>query len=163
LKVVRPAAWLHDCVNLAKDHPERHLASRYSADLACRWLADQGYNQAEIDSIHHAISAHSFSANIPCETLEAKVLQDADRLDSLGAIGLVRTIQVSTLLNRPIYSEDDPFCQQRSPDDINYCVDHFYIKLLKLAERMNTQAGYQEAKARQRFLEVFLEQLATEI
>ena len=161
--VVLPAAWLHDCVTLPKDHPDRKRASRAAADHAVVFLREAGYPSQHLEAIHHAIEAHSFSANIPPRTLEAKVVQDADRLDALGAIGLARTLAVGTSLGRTLYATDDPFCAHRTPDDYTYTLDHFYTKLLTLAGTMQTESGRLEAERRTAFLHAFLEQLRSEV
>ncbi|GAB5521713.1 MAG: HD domain-containing protein [Rhodothermales bacterium] len=163
MAVVVPAAWLHDCVALPKDHPDRSRASRTAADHAVAFLHEVDYPARHLDAIHHAIEAHSFSANIPPRTLEASVVQDADRLDALGAIGLARTLAVGTSLSRPLYHLADPFCTHRAPDDHTYTLDHFYTKLLTLAGTMQTDSGRAEAKRRTAFLQVFLEELRSEI
>ncbi len=163
LEVVTPAAWLHDCAVLAKDHPLRQQASKIAADKAIAYLQEIDYPAQYFTEIHHAILTHSFSANAIPETLEAKIVQDADRLDALGAIGIVRCIQVGTSLNRVLYHVDDPFCAQREPDDTQFTLDHFYQKLLQLAETMQTQAGREEAQKRQAFMVSFLQQLGDEV
>ncbi|MBN3562094.1 HD domain-containing protein [Aliamphritea spongicola] len=162
-EVVMPAAWLHDCFTYPKDHPQRRLSSQQAADKACRFLQEIGYPQVWHDAIHHAIVAHSFSAGIPAETLEAQIVQDADRLDSLGAVGIVRTLQVGTGLQRALYQPDDPFCESRAPDDSQFTLDHFYTKLLRLADTMNTAAARAEARRRTDYMEGFLQQLHSEI
>src|SRR5262249_31929622 len=81
IAVVIPAAWLHDCVIVAKDSPLRSQASGLAAQAAVDFLRTIGYPAEYLDAIHHAIEAHSFSANIPPRTREAQVVQDADRLD----------------------------------------------------------------------------------
>ena len=90
-------------------------------------------------------------------------MQDADRLDALGAIGIARVFGTSGSLNRPFYNINDPFCTERSPDDNLWAVDHFFNKLLKLESLMNTKSGKIEAKKRTRVLKEFLKQLKTEI
>lgn len=162
-EVVLPAAWLHDCVHVAKDSPDRPLASQMAAARALQFLAGCGYPPACLPDIRHAIEAHSFSAGIAPRTIEAKVVQDADRLDALGAIGVARCIAVGAALGRPIYNPDDPFCAAREPDDRTASVDHFYSKLLKLAGTMQTEAGRREARRRSAFLRDYLEQLRSEI
>jgi uncharacterized protein len=161
--VVLPAAWLHDCVHVAKDSPDRARASRLAADRALGFLEAAGYPRACLPDVRHAIEAHSYSAGIlPC-TLEAKVVQDADRLDALGAIGIARCISVGAALGRPLYDPADPFCKARAPDDRGASVDHFYIKLLKLAGTMQTAAGRREAERRTEFIRAFIAELETEI
>jgi uncharacterized protein len=163
LEIVLPAAWLHDCVHVAKDSPERAQASRLAADHALRFLASAGYPAAALPDVRHAIEAHSFSAGIAPQTVEARVVQDADRLDALGAIGLARCIAVGAALGRPVYAPCDPFCRQRAPDDRGASVEHVYTKLLTLAGTMQTAAGRREAERRTGFLRTFLAQLETEI
>ncbi len=161
--IVLPAAWLHDCVHIAKDSPERDRASRLAADHALRFLERAGYPAGCLPEIRHAIEAHSHSAGIAPRTIEAKVVQDADRLDALGAIGLARCIAVGAALGRPLYQREDPFCRSRIPDDRGASLDHFYSKLLKLAGTMQTAAGRREAERRTEFLDAFIAQLETEI
>lgn len=163
LEVVVPAAWLHDCVVVPKDDPARDQASRRAAERAHRFLRDAGYPERWLDDIEHAIAAHSYSAGIPPDTLEAKVVQDADRLDALGAVGLARCFMVAGDLGHALYDPDDPFCADRSPDDDTFAIDHFYAKLFKLPETMKTTPGRVEAQRRVQFLRTYLDRLAEEI
>jgi uncharacterized protein len=163
LDVVLPAAWLHDCVHVAKDSPDRSRASRLAAHHALRYLESAGYPAAALPEIRHAIEAHSYSAGIVPRTVEARVVQDADRLDALGAIGIARCIAVGGALGRPLYAPDDPFCRARVPDDLGASIDHFFSKLLNLAGTMQTGAGRREAERRTAFIRAFLEQLESEI
>jgi len=163
LDVVTPAAWLHDCVAVAKDDPDRDQASQRAAKIAIAYLDGAGYPEEHHDGIRHAIEAHSYSAGIPPETIEAKVVQDADRLDALGAIGIARCFTVGGALGRTLYAPDDPFCETRPPDDGTYTVDHFYQKLLRLPETMQTPAGRTEAERRATFMRTYLDRLETEV
>ena len=163
LDVVLPAAWLHDCVSVAKDSPLRSQASRLAGERASVFLSEQGYDEGLIAPIRHAIEAHSFSAEISPTTLEAQVVQDADRLDSLGAIGVIRCIQTGTALNRTLYDSNEPFPVKRPADDNVSTIDHFYTKLLKLADTMQTDVGRKEAHRRTDFLRHFLDQLKSEL
>ncbi|MCZ4306634.1 HD domain-containing protein [Zoogloeaceae bacterium G21618-S1] len=162
LAVVIPAAWLHDCVSYPKNHPDRALSSRHAAALAIDWLRDEGTPAALLPAIGHAIEAHSFSAGIAADTLEARVVQDADRLEALGAIGIARCLMVGGALGRPLYSSDDPFCDTREPDDQRFTIDHFYRKLFHVGETLHTAAARREATARIEFMRAFLAQLDTE-
>ena len=163
LEIVLPAAWLHDCVSLPKDHPERKQASKMAADKAIDFLRSVAYPERYYADIHHCIHAHSFSAQVMPETLEAQIVQDADRLDALGAIGVARCMQVSGALNRALYAEDDPFCEVRETDDRQFSIDHFYIKLLLIAPSLNTAAARSEGAQRENFMRQFLQQLRHEI
>ncbi|SUB90175.1 HD domain-containing protein [Photobacterium damselae] len=163
IAIVLPVAYLHDCFSYPKDHPDRHLSSYKAADKAVEFLNSIGYPSEYFEAIHHAIVAHSFSAQVTPTTLEAQIVQDADRLDALGAIGVTRCILVSAKLKRPLYQLDDPFCQQRSPDDSQYTLDHFYTKLLKLTDTMNTRSAQEEAGRRTEFMYAYLKQLELEL
>lgn len=162
LEVVWPAAWLHDCVTVPKDSPLRAQASRLAADQAVKWLRSWGCPEALLPEIAHAIEAHSFSAGIAPRTPEARVLQDADRLEAIGAIGLARCLMLGGAMGRPLYAPEDPFCESRRPDDSVSAVDHFYAKLLKLEATMQTASGRREARQRTGFLREFLAQLRRE-
>lgn len=178
LAVVVPAAWLHDYVAVPKDDPRRSQASRLSAELACSHLREIGYAsaldgrarggghataEALYAAIGHAIEAHSFSANIAPQTLEAKVVQDADRLDGIGAIGIARCFACAGVMNRPFYSPTDPFCTTREPDDARFTIDHFYAKLFTTAATMQTAAGRAEAEKRVEVMRRYLRELGEEI
>lgn len=163
LWVVLPAAWLHDCVQVRKDSPLRSQASRMAADEAGSLLSQWQYPEVHHAAIHHAICAHSFSANIPCQTLEAKVVQDADRMDALGAIGVARTLLVGAQFGNPLTFHEDPFCYHRQADDQAAIIDHFYTKLLTLKDSFQTAAGQREAAQRHQFMLDFLHQLEQEM
>lgn len=163
LAVVLPAAWLHDCVVVPKHSPQRNQASRLAAGAAGEFLRGSGYDPALIPAIEHAIAAHSFSAGIPPQTLEARVVQDADRLDALGAIGIARTLMLGGVMVKPLYDAVEPRPQTRTPDDRENIIDHFYVKLLKLAAMMHTEAGRREGERRTRLMQVYLEGLWREI
>jgi uncharacterized protein len=162
LEVVLPAAWLHDCVAVPKDSPQRASASRLAAAQAVLWLHEWGWAAALLPDIAHAIEAHSFSAGVTPHTLEAKVVQDADRLDALGAVGLARCLLLGGATGRPLDAAGDPFCARRQPDDRAACVDHFYTKLLRLEETMQTAGGRREARHRTAYLRQFLAELQRE-
>ncbi|MGB1292915.1 MAG: HD domain-containing protein, partial [Pseudoalteromonas sp.] len=148
MAVVLPAAWLHDCVAVAKNHPDRAKASTMAADKAVTFLASIDYDESYFDAIHHAIAAHSFSANIKVQSIEAQIVQDADRMDALGAIGVSRCMKVGGSISRHLYHPQDPFCQNREADDKRYTLDHFFIKLLHVAKSMNTPSAKAEAQRR---------------
>ena len=163
LEVIIPAAWLHDLVNLPKDHPERTRASAMAAQEAILFLESIDYPKEFFPAIYHAIHAHSFSSGVVPESIEAKIVQDADRLDALGAIGLARLFSISTQLNRPFYNTDDPFAKNRKWDDSHFAIDHIFIKLQKITHQMNTVSAHSEAQKRFQFIEDYLTQLKLEV
>ena len=163
MEVVIPAAWLHDFVIVPKNDPRRSQASQLSAEGAIRFLKELSYPEIYFDEISHAIAAHSFSANIETKTLEAKIVQDADRLDGLGAIGIARCFATAGVLKRPFYSELDPFCESRAINDQQFTVDHFFAKLFKTAQTLKTDAGRVEGIKRVQVMKEYLADLANEI
>ena len=163
LAILLPAVHLHDLVNLPKDHPDNSRASRLSADAARPHLKALGYDRAQIDAIAHAIAAHSHSAQIPPETLEAKILQDADRLDALGGIGLARWLMVSGQLGRQIAHPDDPFAANRPLDQDRWSLDHYALKLWPMTGTMQTPTGRRMACERLKPLSDFVAALANDL
>ena len=163
MEVVLPAAWLHDRVNVPKNDPRRSQASRLSGEAALKFLKEIEYPEEFHQDIAHAIEAHSFSANIQTRSKEAEIVQDADRLDGLGAIGVARCFATAGLMKRAFYSEQDPFCVDRPVDDARFTVDHFYAKLFKTADTLKTKAGRAEGAKRVSVMKRYLDDLAKEI
>ncbi|WP_315911490.1 HD domain-containing protein [Vibrio parahaemolyticus] len=163
IAIVLPAAYLHDCFTYPKDHPNRKQSSAIAAKKAIAYLESIQYPQHYHDAIAHAIEAHSFSAKIRPNTLEAKIVQDADRLDALGAIGVTRCIQVSTHFNAQLYNDNDMFAKERELNDKQFTVDHFQTKLFKIVDTMNTESAKLEANKRKAFMQTYLKQLYDEV
>ncbi|MFJ2488519.1 HD domain-containing protein [Pseudomonas sp. NPDC087639] len=163
LEVLLAAVLLHDCVAVEKNSPLRSQASRLAAEKACAVLADLKWPEAKINTVAHAIEAHSFSANITPITLEAKIVQDADRLDSLGMLGVARTFYVAGRMGSALYDPQDPEARHRDYNDTRFCLDHFQTKLLHLADGFQTAAGQRLAQIRHQRLKGFMEQFKEEI
>ncbi len=162
-KLVLVSALLHDIASYPKSDKRSKLSSIQSAKKSEQILKNYDFSKDEIGIISDAIRDHSFSQNKTPASLEGKILQDADRLDALGAIGIARVFATGGSLKRPFYNIDDPFCKTRTPDDKIWTVDHFFQKLLKLESLMNTESGKAEAKKRTAVLKEFLKQLKQEI
>jgi uncharacterized protein len=139
--VVMAACYLHDLVNLPKNHPERHLASRQAAVQARAQLAEAGFPPERLEAVSHAIETHSFSAALQPRTLEARIVQDADRLDALGAVGLARMFYIAGRMGSALAHPDDPLAARRAPDDKAFSLDHIGVKLATLPGTMQTAAG----------------------
>lgn len=163
MTVLLAACYFHDLVTLPKDSPDRARASALSAEAAAPVLRTLGLTETQIANTCHAITAHSFSANIMPETLEAKILQDADRIEALGAIGIARCFATTGVLGGALFHGLDPFGKGRPLNDKAYAVDHFRIKLLKLPATMQTASGRNLAEDRANVLRDFLDQLASEL
>ncbi len=140
VEVVEIASLLHDIARgVEGDHAE------VGAEMARRILEDLGYDKVE--EVVHAIRAHRFKGGIEARTLEARILQDADRIDALGAVGIYRAICHGCEVGR------------RLRDTLN----HIREKLLKIPETLNTDAGRRMAKERLEFVLSFLEEIEREL
>ncbi|HHQ6552526.1 TPA: HD domain-containing protein [Serratia fonticola] len=162
-QILCAAVLLHDCVAVEKNSPQRHLASRMAAEKASIVLATLGWSDENINKTAHAIEAHSFSAAIPPQTLEAKILQDADRLDAIGMIGVARCFYIGGRMRSALYDAADPLAQQRQYDDKRFTLDHFETKLFKLQEGFQTAAGRRMAALRTERMRRFLSELLEEV
>lgn len=164
LWAVKFSALLHDCVPLPKNSPLRSQSARLCAETAQAWMGECGIeNPALLKTVFDAIDEHSFSGRKIPQTLVGKCLQDADRLEALGAIGLYRCLVTGASMGAQLFHPEDPWANARALDDKKYSVDHFFTKLLKLPETFQTQSGKQEAQRRADFLKSFVAQLKQEL
>jgi uncharacterized protein len=162
-ELVRAAIYCHDLVNLPKDHPERKKASEYSANKAVPLLKELKYSEEEIQIICQGIIQHSFSRGEKPQSIIAQIVQDADRLDALGAIGIVRCAVTSAKLNSSLYHFEDPLGEKRILDDKKFMLDHYFSKLFLLPELMNTASAKKIAYERVLFMKSFLTTFSKEI
>ena len=163
LRLLAAATLLHDAVAVEKTSPDRPLASRMAAAKARGLLGDLGWEGGDVERVAHAIEAHSFSARIEPLTAEARVLQDADRLDALGAIGVARCLVVSGRLNRRLYDPLEPAPVERAVDEDGNTLDHFYAKLIGLAAGFRTPTGRRLAEVREARTRAFVVDLLDEV
>ena len=163
LEVLLAAAMFHDVVNLPKDSPDRARAAALSAQVAAEYLAGSGFPQDRIVAVAHAIEAHSFSAGVAPETLEAKILQDADRLEALGALGLARMFCVAGAMGSALFDAEDPLAQNRPLDDRAFALDHLEVKLFPVADAMQTAEGRLLAEEGAEWMQAFRARLLREI
>ena len=158
-KLILSAVLLHDIVKI-KNQKDSAIKS---AKLSEKILKENNFFDDEIKIISDAIREHSFSKGKIPSSIEGKILQDADRLDAIGAIGLARVFSFSGSNNRPFYDPKDPFSRNRSVNDNKWALDHFFEKLLTLEKKMNTKTGKILAKNRTKILKNFLKELKSEI
>lgn len=162
-RILTAAVLLHDCVSVEKNSPQRHQASALAASKAAGILTGLGWTESDIAAVAHAITTHSFSANLPPQKLEAKILQDADRLDAIGMVGAARCFYIAGRLGSGLYDPLDPLATHRPLDDKRFAIDHFETKLFKLADQFQTRTGTAMAKARHDRLKTVLAMFIDEI
>jgi uncharacterized protein len=183
LEIVRAAVLLHDAgLDLPLDsvvqplppesseggaqHSARANHQHASADFASRVLRAEGWPEDRIAAVVHCIRAHRFrdDSEQP-QTLEAKVLFDADKLDAIGAIGVGRAIAFAARAGQPPYappSEHFRLHGQTLPGEPHSAYHEYLFKLSKLAGRLFTPSARQIGAARHRFMTAFFERLAEE-
>jgi uncharacterized protein len=165
LDIVLAAALLHDLVVYPKGSSKTINSADDSAEIAKKILLEyKNYPREKIEKVADAIRTHSYSKKLVPQTLEGKILQDADRLDAIGAIGIARTFSVGGSENRSLYNPTDAFCEtERQLDDTQWTLDHIKKKLMILKNSMHTKTAKKIAEERTEFMELFLNQLRKEI
>lgn len=169
LEIVRAAALLHDAEGAdtaggdegRKDHHEA------SAEFAAKILQAEGWPDERIAAVQHCIRAHRYrNRSEPPRTLEAKIIFDADKLDVIGAIGVVRTIAFDVVVHAPVFVEpSEHFLStgEKEPGEAHSSYHEYFFKLRKIKDQLYTPSGQQMAESRHRFMESFFEQLAAEM
>jgi uncharacterized protein len=166
--IVGMAALMHDLGRTAQHDENNNNAHHADLSVAVASELLQAYSVPadKQQAILHAIVAHSFSKDIEPLTLEARVVRDADRLDGLGAIGILRWAVTGTYMrtsDTASYHPEDPFGERRPLDDRRYMLDHFYSKLLKLSDTMATKTGRVLAQRRVAFMRTYLYEFKREL
>lgn len=157
------AALLHDVVNIPKDSPDRARASELSADVARELLPTLHFDESSVEEIAEAIRDHSYSRGATPMTALGRALQDADRLEALGSMGILRTVAAGVRMGAQLFDADDPWSRERPLDDSRFTLDHFFCKLLELPTTMLTEIGRDEAEIRVEAMRGFLRQLGHEL
>lgn len=147
--VIFASAWIHDLI----DHKLSDEFKSSELELEAL-LISSGFTQMQTTSIFEIIQNISYSKGTVPDSFEGKIVQDADRLDALGAIGIARTFAYGGKNNRLIYSE--------TSKDRTTSLAHFDDKLFKLASLMNTKKGVKLAQERIVFMRKFIDTLNTE-
>lgn len=161
--VVLAACYFHDIVTMPKNHPDRSKSSQMAAVKTEEILEELNFPEELISGVSHAVAAHSFSANIPTETPEAEIVQDADRMEAIGAIGLARCFYTGGKMGSKLFDAKDPWAEKRELNDREFSVDHFYCKLLTLGATMKTVSGRALAEENTAYLQGFLDKLREEL
>jgi uncharacterized protein len=163
LEILAAAVLLHDCVEVPKDSPLRSQASRLSAVKATAELKALGWNAKRTDWVASAIESHSYSAGIAPATLEASILQDADRMDAIGFIGIARCFYTAGRMGSSLYEPSDPSAERRALNDAAFALDHFPAKLLTLTEGFKTVTGRLFAAQRHEAVRSFYQNMLEEV
>ncbi len=166
IEIVRASALLHDAAGSSpggKERPDHHLLS---ADFAAQILSAEGWTVERIAAVQHCIRGHRFrSREDQPQTIEAKVMFDADKLDVLGAIGVARTIAYAALNNQPIFAEPSAHFLQTGktlPGEPHSSYHEYLFKLSKVKSRLFTRSALKIAEERAAYMDGFYAQLAAE-
>jgi uncharacterized protein len=161
LEIVRTAALLHDVARGPREHSAADHAQA-GAEYARRLLT--GHPAERVEAVVHAIAAHRFRSGPDPQTLEAKVLHDADKLDAIGAIGVARAFafgghEGQRLWARvvPGYQESPETCHEHTP------VHEYHVKLVRIRDRLLTESARHLAEERHAFMVAFFERLEREV
>jgi uncharacterized protein len=163
LEILAAAVLLHDCVTVPKDSPLRSQASRLAATEATSQLKHLGWSDKRIAWVASAIESHSYSAGVAPTTLEACILQDADRLDAIGFTGIARCFYTAGRMGSSLYEVSDPRAKLRALNDAAFAMDHFPAKLLCLADGFKTAAGRLLAARRHEAVRYFYDGMLDEV
>ena len=164
LDIIVPSTLFHDIICYPKNSEMSIYSASESANFAVEVLKELSeYPKDKISKVYISIEECSFSKNINPTSLESKILQDADRLEATGAISIMRTFTSAGLMNSKLYNYEDPFCKKREPDSLNYALDLFYKRLLRIQHVMHTQAARSLAQKRSKILYEFLNSLEEEL
>jgi uncharacterized protein len=163
LRLLAAAVLLHDCVTVEKDSPLRGQAARLSAEKAEQLLKELHWSSVDIETVSDAIRTHSYSAGLTPKSPEGRILQDADRLDAIGAVGIARCFYTAGRMGSMLYDALDPQGKERDLNDRRYALDHFPRKLLRLATGFQTPAGSRMAQERHSRLQAFYDAFTGEV
>lgn len=165
LFIVTLGALLHDI----SDHKFVEDADNVARKRVQEILEAKGVEQGVIDEVHHIVQNCSFKGGVgenKMNSLEGLIVQDADRIDAIGAIGVARTFAFGGKVGNPIYDPNVKPTDFKSAEEYvknrTHTINHFYEKLLKLKDGMNTETGKKMARERHQFMEDFLQQFYAE-
>lgn len=163
LVVLAPAALLHDIGRKEESITKGKVChAQIGAELAASLLTGLGYTKDDIHAICHCIQTHRYRSSIRPETLEATILFDADKLDSIGAVGIGRAFLFAGQLGARLHNPDMNPHQTRAYSIEDTAYREFQVKMAKVREQMLTPVGRQYAEQRHAFMECFFAQLTRE-
>ncbi|VVB77736.1 Ribonuclease Y [uncultured archaeon] len=163
LDILKAAALLHDISRKKEDNNEIECHAEHGAEMAEKILKEMNFPPEKIINVKHSIKVHRHSKKLKAETKEAQIIQDADRLDALGAITIARMFSTGGKTNRPLYKPGIPFGKVHKGYYSESTIHGFYAKILKITpESFNTSEAKTIAKERYKFVEEFIDRFLKE-
>jgi len=165
LEIVRAAALLHDASGAETGGEKRSEHQHHSAEFAKEVLEAEGWPLERIATVQHCIRAHRFRGDEVPQSLEAKILFDADKLDVIGAFGVARTLAYDVVMHWPFHAEvSEQFLKtgKKIEGETHSSYHEFIFKLGRIKNRLHTKTAKQIAEGRQKFLNEFFAQLDAE-
>lgn len=161
LDILKAAALLHDIAREKEDSGKCDCHAKEGSIMAEKILEEMNFPEDKISKVVYAIKIHRHSTGITPETIEAAILQDADRLDALGAITIGRMFSTGGKIGRPLHISNSEIKQEGSYT--NTTINGFYHKILKITpETFKTKKAKEIAKGRYKFVQAFLERFIKE-
>ncbi len=161
LDVLRAAALLHDVARAMEDEGLVDDHAREGARIAHEILRRVGFPRDKIEKVAYCIEVHRFKSGVKPETIEAQILQDADRLDMLGAVGIARVFARAGWSNTPLHDPSRP-PKQAYDGRSETAVNHLLEKILRLKDTLHTEPARRIAESRHRFVKEFVERFLKE-
>lgn len=170
LEIVRTAALLHDISRLDDKNAESGFVLEVDGETDHAVLAGRaartilaGQPADFVDAVVHAIEAHRFRNTITPQTIEARVLFDADKLDAIGAVGVARAFAYAGHHSMPLWGDVSPDYRPGESREQHTPHHEFHVKLKQIKDRMTTESGRRMADSRHQFMMAFFDQMAEEV
>jgi uncharacterized protein len=163
LFIVEAAAWLHDIARDIEDNNKGRIChAKEGAIMAEKFLKTLNVDESSIKKISQCIATHRFRDNNPPETLEAKIIFDADKLDSIGATGIGRAFLFSGEIGARLHNKNIDITETQAYGEEDTAYREYMVKLRHVKERMQTKEGLRMAHERDEFMKVFFKHLDEE-
>ncbi|MEF3245646.1 MAG: HD domain-containing protein [Caldisericaceae bacterium] len=169
VKVIEFASILHDIARVKEDTDKENKIDHaiLGAEMSREILKGFGYDDLFINEVAHAIETHRYRSERRPQTLEAKIVSDADKLDAIGAIGIARAFAIAGEYREPLYidvDEENLGVAKRITNFKEHAPNiEYFVKLRRIKELLYTESAKKLAKSRLEFMEVFFDRLKKEI
>ncbi len=163
LDILRMAVLFHDVARAEQDESKGKVChAKRGGEVAGEILRELGCSKEEVDRVVHCVETHRFRENSIPESIEAKVLYDADKLDGIGAIGILRATSFAGTIGAVVHNPDIEVDKTESYSKDDSAYREFLVKLVKIKDKMLTEGGLEVAKERQRFMNDFFDRANAE-